>query len=323
MKTENDQKIDTAEVGVIIGRFQVPDLHEAHKEVIQHVIDKHPRVLIFLGLAADACKCTYTNPLDFPTRKAMIESSFPNVEIHYIKDQKEDALWSKELDRQIHQFTGPGQKCVLYGGRDSFIPHYNGKFPTVELVPSRIIAGKEIRKNVGIKSKNDPKFREGVIWAVENQWPQALPCVDIAIVDFDHDRLLLGRKAGEAKLRFIGGFASPNSDSYEEDAKREVSEETHVETADYRYVCSKKIPDWRFRSERNQIKTIFYVAKYVFGAPQADDDIAELEWVDLNKIQEDDMVEGHRVLLTELKKWLKNNRTIDECNLIVDVVKNY
>lgn len=42
MKTVNE----TAEVGIIVGRFQVPSLHEAHKELIQTVVNKHPRVLI-------------------------------------------------------------------------------------------------------------------------------------------------------------------------------------------------------------------------------------------------------------------------------------
>jgi bifunctional NMN adenylyltransferase/nudix hydrolase len=310
MKTTKELAVDAAEVGVVIGRFQIHELHDAHKEVLQHVLDKHPRVLLFLGLAADACKCTYNNPLDFATRKAMIEKSFPSIEIHYIKDQRDDENWSKELDRQIGGFIGPKQKVVLYGGRDSFIPHYKGKYPTVELVPSKYISAKEIRKNIGIKSKTTPEFREGIIWAVENQWPSALPVVDVAIIDFDQNRILLGRKPNEDKLRFIGGFASPESDCYEDDAKREVLEETHVETDDYRYVCSAKINDWRFRSERNKIKTIFYVARYVYGSPQPDDDIEELRWVSLKDLNENMIVEGHRALLEKLQVWLSKNWTL-------------
>ena len=97
MKTVNE----SAEVGAIVARFQVPELHEEHKALIQRVVNTHPRVFVILGLAADACKCTYNNPLDFPTRKAMVEKEFPTVEVLYIKDVGNDEIWSKELDRII------------------------------------------------------------------------------------------------------------------------------------------------------------------------------------------------------------------------------
>ena len=48
---KDTKSVDT--VGVIVGRWQVPDLHAAHKELIQQVLDKHPRVIIFVGLAPD------------------------------------------------------------------------------------------------------------------------------------------------------------------------------------------------------------------------------------------------------------------------------
>ncbi len=146
MKTQNE----TAEVGIVIGRFQVPELHDEHKKLIQRVIDSHPRVFVFLGLSP--CKCTYNNPLDFGTRKAMIEGEFPNVEVFYIEDMALDEKWSEELDKQIRRHLGPSQKAVLYGSRDSFLPHYLGKHPTVELVPDVIVSGSEIRPGVSSRS---------------------------------------------------------------------------------------------------------------------------------------------------------------------------
>ena len=293
MKTINE----TAEVGAIVARFQVPKLHEEHMALIQRVAETHPRVFVILGLAADACKCTYNNPLDFPTRKAMVEQAFNNVEVLYIKDVGNDEIWSKNLDAIISSQIGPGQSVVLYGGRDSFVPHYKGKFATQELVPTKYISGKEIRKNVGIKSKATAEFREGVIWAVENQWPSALPTVDIAIMDPPKNRVLLCRKPNEKFLRFVGGFARPDSECYEDDAKREVLEETHLETAEYRYIGSARIRDWRYEGERNKIKTSFFSCLYVSGTPQADDDIAEVEWVCYDAFNnEEQFVPEHRVL---------------------------
>lgn len=308
MKTVNE----SADVGIIVARFQVPELHEEHVSLIQKVVNTHPRVLVILGLAADACKCTFNNPLDFPTRKAMVEKAFPSVEVLYIKDVGDDQIWSKELDRLIHSQIGPTQRVVLYGSRDSFIPHYLGKFDKEELVPTRFISGKEIRRNVGIKSKATKEFREGVIWAVENQWPGALPVVDVAIFDRTNQCVLLIRKTNQTKYQFVGGFATPESNSYEEDAAREVQEETNVLCKDYTYIGSAKVDDWRFRSERNKLKTTFFLADYVSGTPKVNDlieSIAELRWVKLSDLTQEGIIYEHQVLFKLFKE-----RVMDKLN---------
>jgi bifunctional NMN adenylyltransferase/nudix hydrolase len=232
----------------------------------------------------------------------MVEKEFPTVEVLYIKDVGNNELWSRELDRIIASQIGPNQGVLLYGGRDSFVPHYRGKYPTQELVPSKFISGKEIRKNVGIKSKATPQFREGVIWSVENQWPSVLPTVDIAILDRKADRILLCRKSNQKSLRFVGGFASPNSECYEEDAKRETIEETHLDCDNFQYVGSARIRDWRFEGERNKIKTILFTCDYTTGTPVADDDIAEVEWVSFEALTEEMFIEEHKVLFRLFKE---------------------
>jgi len=63
------------DVGIIIGRFQVHQLTQAHKELIQFVIDRHTKVVIFLGLSP--LLVTRNNPLDFESRKQMILKEFP------------------------------------------------------------------------------------------------------------------------------------------------------------------------------------------------------------------------------------------------------
>lgn len=292
----------TTEVGVIVGRFQVSELHAAHTELIEKVLTKHPRVLLFLGLAPDSCRCTYNNPLDFAARKAMIEEVFPRVEVLYIKDIGNNELWSKELDRQISLHTDPNTKVILYGGRDAFIVHYKGKYPVQELIPDRFVSGKEMRKSVGSTTKRTKEFREGVIWAVENRWPATLPTVDMAIIDTEKDRLLLCRKPNQSLFRFVGGFATPDSECYEDDAAREVKEETHLVCQNYVYLGSAKVNDWRYRNERDKIKTLFFVCEYTGGIPQADDDIAEVRWFDLATLKETDLVEEHRMLFRLLKE---------------------
>lgn len=298
---------EMADVGIIVGRFQVPALHEVHREIIEKVLANHKRILLFIGLAPDSCRCTFNNPLDYMARRSMIQSDYPEIEIHYIKDHPDDDdAWSLDLDNQIRSFTGVGQKAVIYGGRDSFIAHYTGKYPTIELAASKIVSGREIRKNVGIKTKNDPAFREGVIWAVENTWPSALPTVDVAIIDRNRRRVLLAARRVGRQLQFVGGFASPESNSFEDDAKREAREETGCEVDNFVYLGSFKINDPRYRSERNKIKTTFFAADYIFGAPKPDDDMfeGELHWVDYEKITEDIFMSFHKILCAPLRRHL-------------------
>ena len=162
-------KETTAEVGVIVGRFQVPELHEAHVDLIQSVINRHPKVIIFLGLSP--CKTTYNNPLDFEARKQLILDKFPQVNVLYIKDERDDGVWSRKLDSQIEDILGANQKAVLYGSRDSFIPFYTTKtYDVIELEPDRFISGTEIRKSVSNRVKSTPDFRAGVIWGVNNPY---------------------------------------------------------------------------------------------------------------------------------------------------------
>ena len=59
-------KKNTTDVGVIVGRFQVNELHAAHRELIDTVIGNHKKVLIFLGLSP--VRVTRHNPLDFTSK---------------------------------------------------------------------------------------------------------------------------------------------------------------------------------------------------------------------------------------------------------------
>lgn len=300
------EKTIKADVGVVIGRFQVSDLHEAHIDLIQSVLDRHPKVIIFLGLSP--CKTTYNNPLDFESRKQMILQRFPDINVLYIKDEASDEVWSKKLDSQINDLLGANQTAILYGSRDSFIPHYKGNFDVIELEPNRIISGTELRKEASNKVKASPDFRHGVIWAVNNMYPSCLPTVDVAIIDTVVRRVLMAKKLNEKLYRFVGGFASPKSESYEIDAKREAIEETGLEIGEPEYIGSVLIDDWRYRKENNKIKTMFFVSRYKFGIPQANDDISEVRWFDLIKITDFDIVPEHRPLLSMFLNWVAKNQ---------------
>ena len=264
---------NTQEIGVIVGRFQVPELHAGHVELIQRVVDNHKRVAIFLGVTP--VLVTKKNPLDFITRKEMILKVFPNITILALPDKPNDSDWSLELDKRIREIFPIGE-ALLYGGRDSFEGVYTGSFETTEIEQIANFSGTEMRKEVSLETKASPDFRAGVIFAAYNQYPKVFPTVDVAIMR--GDEVLLGRKSHQTLFRFIGGFVDPTDDNFEQASQREAQEETGVEVDNLQYIGTARIDDWRYRHEVDKIITTLFTADYVAGNATAQDDIAEIKW---------------------------------------------
>ena len=304
------EKVTNAtDVAVIVGRFQVNELHEAHIDLITSVLNKHDRVLLFLGNST--IRNTLNNPLDYRARRTMIADKFPTVEIHYINDNPSDTAWTKNLDKLIGEQLLPMQTVTLYGSRDSFLKCYTGKFNTCELEATTFISGTEVRRRVCNNYPPTADYRAGMIAATAYRFPTAFQTVDIAVVN-DKGELLLARKPEEKKWRFIGGFSDPASVSLEEDAKREVIEEAGVEVDNITYLGSTLINDWRYRGEIDKIKTALFVAKYVFGKPEGADDVAEVKWVSINNLTKNDIVETHHVLIDMFNEKFGANRELQE-----------
>lgn len=308
-------------VGVIIGRFQVHELHEAHIDLINSVLSKHKKTIIFLGVSR--VMGSRRNPLDFPTRKAMIEEKFGNriSAILPIHDNRSDLDWSKEIDKRIKEVF-PADKAILYGSRDSFIPHYKGQFETKELESKVFTSGTEVRKNVSQEIIGSKEFRAGVIYSVYNTYPTVYSAVDVAILkeiikpSIEHNylstddltisyELLLGKKPNEDKYRFIGGFVDISDDNDFAACRREAFEETGATVEPYEFVISRQVDDWRYRKETDKkIMTRLYKARFISGPIEPNDDIAEVKWFKLNEIREEEMVYEHIELLNALKENL-------------------
>lgn len=298
------------DVGVIVGRFQVNELHEAHIDLITSVTNKHDRVLVFLGNSI--IRNTTSNPLDYRARRAMIADKFPSVEIHYINDNPSDAAWSKNLDKLISEQLMPLQTVTLYGSRDSFLKGYSGKYNTCELEATTFISGTEVRRRVSNNYPATSDYRAGMIAATAYRYPTAFQCVDIAVVN-DKQEVLLARKPDEKKWRFIGGFSDPRTSSLEEDAKREVQEEAGIEVEIISYLGSTLIDDWRYRGEQDKIKTALFLAKYIFGKPEGADDIAEVKWVPIGTgLAKDNIELLHHVLVDMFNEKFGNNRELQD-----------
>src|SRR3990167_9930639 len=197
-------------------RLQTPYLHSVHREILDYLTQNHDKVIIFLGIAP--ILCSVENPLTFEQRRHMVQESYPDIII--LKDVaiSDDKIWSKNLDKDIKSILTPNDTVCLYGGRDSFIPYYFGKFPVKEFVSTSTVSSSEIRKGIGKKSTNSADFRAGVVWATANRYPTCFPTVDVAVFNEDSTKILLGRKEHESVYRLVGGIADPNSLTYEADA---------------------------------------------------------------------------------------------------------
>lgn len=280
------------EVGVIVGRFQIDKLHQGHINLIEQVCLKHSKVIIFLGIANTLV--TKKNPLDFVTRKIMILEKYPNITVLPLKDMRSDEEWSRVIDIKIKEIY-PIDPVILYGSRDSFIPYYKGQYKTIEFTENFYISATKIRDTISDEIKSTSDFRSGVIYAAYHQYPIVHPTVDILIIR--NNEILLAKKPNELKFRFIGGFVDTTDKTLELAAKREVYEEAKLEIDELMYITSMQVDDWRYRNEDAKIMTTLYSAKYIFGRPEASDDISELRFFHIDNLRLSDIVEEHRELM--------------------------
>lgn len=297
-------------VGVIVGRFQVNELHEGHRNLLDWVSSNYPQMIVVLGVSA--VHGSRNNPLSSIVRGEMIRAEYPNAIILSLQDTNCDIAWSKNLDNQVRSVLTPNQKPVLFGSRDSFIPYYTGNLPTQELDGDvgDFWSGTQVRRQIveSPLNHNSPQFRAGVIYGSAAVYPRCIPTVDVAVFrDDEYTQVYMVRKHGETGFRFCGGYAESSNDSFEMDAKREIREEIgNLEVDKLEYVGSFNIDDWRYRTDVDKIRTTFFATKRLFGSINIQDteEIAEVETFDLTSVElADKIVEEHRYLLQELIVW--------------------
>lgn len=310
--------MDKTKLGVIVGRFQIPALHDGHKALFDHVFKHNDEVLIFIGVGGEY---TFTNPLPYSYRKAQVASYCNNHKekpsfIAPIRDRKSDDQWNNILNKYIEDYVDNHEMDVcLYGCRDSFLEVYKGPFRT-EFVKDGLnhgISATDIRKGYHMfVDENSYDWAKGVIHATGKQYPTSYQCVDIVYVyakgmGGDKFEILLGRKPGEDKWRLPGGFVDPQDINLEAAALRELKEETGIEYKETpHYHGSFRINDWRFKKEPHKIMTcLFSIFNEREVTPKAGDDLEEVKFFNLHQFADqsklDELVEPeHHILIKEI-----------------------
>lgn len=307
--------MEKKKIGVVVGRFQIPDLHDGHKELLNHVFQHNDEVIIFVGCGQ---KYSFTNPLPYNyivnrlnhnllhhTKKYFIKS---------INDCREDDMWNKCLDEAILKHLELDMNelnnfdICLYGSRDSFLKTYQGIFRN-ELVSNSIqhVSATIIRKGYHkFVDEDSIDWAKGVIHATGNLYPTSYQCVDIACLHYEKTKhlILLGKKQNQNNWRLPGGFVDPTDNSLEEAALRELEEETDIRLSKVDYCGSYRINDYRYVKEPHKIMTSLFVCYSLSLKCLAKDDLEEVKWFNLYDLPEN-IVDEHKILIQNVQKNIK------------------
>lgn len=301
-------------VGVIVGRFQVENLHEGHRYLINEAFRNHKKVIILIGCSP--IQGTKHDPLDYHTRERMLRAAYPDAIISHIHDMQDDHQWSQQVDDEIRKIVPNLTDARLYGGRDSFKAHYHGKFTAIAIESGiQYQSGTAQREDIGKVTRGSSDFRAGIIYSTQNSWPYVKMCVDIACVR--NGEVLMGRKSSEIKWRLPGGMLD-KGETLEAAAFRELAEETDLRFEKknesghwdnrvcFKYIGSAPVGDWRMKNagEIGLLTALFVVEYNDDQTPKAGDDLAEIRWIPLKDAEEMAM-KGHKPLIALLKKHLE------------------
>ena len=159
-------------LGVLVGRFQVPQLHDGHLAIINHVAGSCDETCILVG----RCKTpNLKNPLPYAAVAAMIRKDYEfaygqgRLHIHGLSDiPGNDLAWSHRLDSMLN-ILFPDYSIRLYSGRDSFKASYHGRHrPVIDWYGyDGNVNGTRSREEIySMAPLNSAEFRKGIIYGV-------------------------------------------------------------------------------------------------------------------------------------------------------------
>jgi len=292
-------------VGVIVGRFQVANLTEGHKEIFEHVLSKgHNQNLVVLGVAPFSA--TRNNPLDFDSRRRMIEDTYPGkFTVLYIKDCCSDVEWSATLDNLISDIAGR-RPVILYGSRDSFTKHYSGKYSCEAYQQRLYCSGSQEREEFGKVVSSAPAWRAGCVYATQNREPIVHAAMTVVLVDED-DYVYLFKRDDEWSLSFVTSMVQADQATAGEMAMDMTITLAGIEVEVVAYAGLVWLTDWRFRAEDDRVLSTVVVVRKLFGVISPGKDVGSVERVHLDAVDETALDDTSRYVLKLIKKAKYNN----------------
>jgi bifunctional NMN adenylyltransferase/nudix hydrolase len=297
-------------VGVVVGRFQVPELHDGHRQLLAYVSKQSDLLVVLVGVSPIDGYAP-EHPLTFAQRAQMLgECCYEGMLVLPVMDVPTNQAWSEALDTMLRNMF-PTDDITLYGGRDSFIPKYSGKLPTVIHLPSPEVDASGSTVRAAFKIENQRAFMRGQIYALNSQYPEGLSdrghrararqSRDVGVME-----VLLIQRADTGAWCFPGGFVDPTDGTYEQAAKRELSEEVGLMSeAPLEYIGSAYIHDWRYRSSRDCIMTTFFLSHHTSGfAKLKTDEVTEARYVRIAECR-DFVANAHKPLAQMLVKFMQ------------------
>lgn len=296
-------------VGVIIGRFQVPALHQGHWKLLKEVQDASDRMVILLGVSSLDGR-TAENPLTFTQRQTMIQGSVPpgwkSLVMLPLFDQPSNNDWSAQIDGLLERAYA-GHDITLFGGRDSFAQSYSGKFSVKHIRHAPAVSGTANR--AAIKEGDNHDFYAGQIFALQQQYPHAYLTVDVALVrqpipQGAYDVLLIQR-VDSGQWCFPGGFVDPSDRTIELAGQRELQEEVGLMSEDsLHYIGSFLVDDFRYRGSRDKIMTTFFLGHHMAGIPVVNPtEVQDYKWVPICSLLPE-ITPIHQPLAQALQRFL-------------------
>jgi ADP-ribose pyrophosphatase YjhB (NUDIX family) len=318
------QKVDVA---VVVGRFQCAQISAGQKYVLDVAQSESHKLMVFIGISPTTPD--KHDPLGAETRIHMIKNVYPDALVLTIKDTKSNQEWSKNLDSAILDNIPPKASIKLYGGRNSFLSVYSGKFQMEEIEQQfNSISGTQHRNIVGLHSGKSEEFRRGVIWATQNQWNRVQMMVDVVPILIDDDgktSIVLIRKNSDGnRIRFIGGHVEPMKvdrpiNYLEKLVIKELKEESNLDVSSYHdihYVGSFLIDDWRYKYE-NKAVSAFFVVNPASGTPTAGSDADDIIMMPLESFVKSEygrIVDEHKDLVEFFRYYVRDNNLLGGSN---------
>ena len=278
-------------LGVVIARFQTPELTEAHQHLIHRVATRSVRVVVMLGVTRAVSK---KDPLEFILRKWMVEDfwfdHYPDRagDLFILPDHHcpTDDAWASRIDEHVGALLVPRGTVTVFCGPDGAGRAYQsagGSHP-VEVFEFHGAHATTVRANV--MPERTASFRRGVIYGAERRSTSVFPVIDVVIWRTDTEapgtpaQVLLGRKNEDGDcFRLVGGFVDPQDGSLEAAVVREAREETGLVVHDITYAGSQVVDDWRYRgAPETLMSAVFNAESSRINEPVAGDDLDEVRW---------------------------------------------